>query len=96
MTYSFSSRGTCKTDVVLDFDAKFDKLTQDMPVHMRDKESVLRQVREIVVMLDDPNYDEEIMITTHGYITDEPHGVMSKRTTAVSVSLTASIISKRK
>ena len=86
MTYSFGVRGICKTDAILDLDAKVDKILLDV----KDKALILQHARGVAATLDDPNYGEEIVILCHGYSVENT----KQRTTSACCSVSAFIMVK--
>jgi len=88
MTYSFGVRGICKTDAILDLDAKVDRITH--PLDAKDKNLILRHAREVVTSIDDPCYGEEIVILCHGYSVQNA----KQRTTSACCSVSAFIMTK--
>lgn len=93
MSYSFSARGAAKTDVILDADAKIDKLCQDMDAHLHDREVLLQNMRNTVNALPDPDYSEQVTVSMSGYITWATTST-GKRITTISSCVCASLAPK--
>lgn len=94
MSYEFRAKGPTKTDALLDFDAKHDKLVQDMDAHAIDRALLSSRVREAISVLQDPDYDEDVLILVSGHITRVERFAMEKRVTAVNFSVTACLVVK--
>lgn len=92
MSYSFLAGGPTKTDAILDAESKFDKVCADMPVHEKDKDAVLANMRAMVNLLPDAGEGEHVELALSGWIamrTDIAGG--PDRVSVVNISCVASI-----
>lgn len=69
MSYSFSVQAPSKTDAILMAEEKFKKVIHDMPVHALDEGAVLDHMRRLVNIAREPQADEHVYISMHGFIT---------------------------
>jgi hypothetical protein len=68
MSYSFSAKGTNKELALQDATAKFDAMVEQQPVHSRDREAALSNLRANLDLVTEPAPDEDIGISMYGSI----------------------------
>jgi hypothetical protein len=68
MSYSFSAKGTNKELALQDATAKFDAMVEQQPVHSRDREAALSNLRTHLNLVAEPAPDEDVVISMHGSI----------------------------
>lgn len=86
MTYSICVKGDCKTDALLKFDDKVDACD----LSEKDRSMICAQAREAIAILGDPNYDEAVLIHSHGYVVNNS----GDRPTSVCFAVTSHIVIK--
>lgn len=87
MTYSFSAKGLCKVDALLDLDDKVDKTKS---LNESDRNLILMHAREVVATIGMPEYTEQVVISCHGYSTKA-----DERTTSAYCAIAAHIVAKK-
>jgi hypothetical protein len=68
MSYSFSAKGDDKAAALAAAAAQFDKMLEQQPVHTRDREAAMANLRAHLDLVEEPNEGEQVTISMHGSV----------------------------
>lgn len=94
MSYSFEIQGADKAQAVNLVGGELDKVAQGQPVHQCDREQAYAAAQSLVELLGDAE-GKDVSVTVAGWLaTQSPEGEGARTVTAVSLNVTAALVTK--